>query len=97
MYVRSELHKTNAACTSLYERVRANGKTGKQALIAICNELIKQVYEVVKNGIMYQPNYCPGLYAKVATLRLARTVGRNYLTEEVYDLKLAVTALDMPC
>jgi transposase len=55
MYVRSELHKTNAACTSLYERVRANGKTGKQALIAVCNKLVK-VYVVVKNGIMYQPN-----------------------------------------
>ena len=59
MYVRSELHKTNAACTSLYERVRANEKTGKQALIAICNELIKQVYEVIKNGNRYQPIYCP--------------------------------------
>ncbi|MBK8087807.1 MAG: IS110 family transposase [Chitinophagaceae bacterium] len=50
--------KTNAACKALYERLRANGKTGKQALIAVCNKLLKQVFAVVKNNTMYQPNYC---------------------------------------
>ena len=50
--------KTNAACKALYERLRAKGKTGKQGLIAVCNKLLKQVYAVVKNGTMYQPNYC---------------------------------------
>lgn len=50
--------KTNAACKTLYERLRANGKTGKQALIAVCNKLLKQVFAVAKNGTMYQPNYC---------------------------------------
>ena len=50
--------KTNVACKALYERLRANGKTGKQGLIAVCNKLLKQVYAVVKNGTMYQPNYC---------------------------------------
>ncbi len=50
--------KTNTACKALYERLRANGKTGKQGLIAVCNKLLKQVYAVVKNGTMYQPNYC---------------------------------------
>lgn len=50
--------KTNAACKSLYERLRVNGKTGKQGLIAVCNKLLKQVFAVVKNGTMYQPNYC---------------------------------------
>lgn len=40
------------------KRLRANGKTGKQALIAVCNKLLKQVFAVVKNNTMYQPNYC---------------------------------------
>ena len=50
--------KTNTACKALYERLRANGKTGKQALIAVCNKLLKQVYAVAKNNTLYQPNYC---------------------------------------
>ncbi len=50
--------KTNTACKTLYERLRANGKTGKQALIAVCNKLLKQVFAVVKNNTLYQPNYC---------------------------------------
>lgn len=50
--------KTNTACKTLYDRLRANGKTGKQALIAVCNKLLKQVFAVVKNNTLYQPNYC---------------------------------------
>jgi transposase len=50
--------KTNIACKNLYDRLRANGKTGKQALIAVCNKLLKQVFAVVKNNSLYQPNYC---------------------------------------
>ncbi len=50
--------KTNTACKKLYERLKANGKTGKQALIAVCNKLLKQVFAVVKNNSLYQPNYC---------------------------------------
>ena len=50
--------KTNTACKALYERLKANGKTGKQGLIAVCNKLLKQVFAVVKNNSLYQPNYC---------------------------------------
>jgi|KBSMisStandDraft_5_1062788.scaffolds.fasta_scaffold15687_3 transposase len=50
--------KTNTACKILYDRLRTNGKTGKQALIAVCNKLLKQVFAVVKNKSLYQPNYC---------------------------------------
>ena len=50
--------KTNAASKALYERLEANGKTGKQGLIAVCNKLLKQVFAVVKNNSLYQPNYC---------------------------------------
>lgn len=41
-----------------YDRLEANGRTGKQALIAVMNKLLKQVFAVTKNGIIYQPNYC---------------------------------------
>jgi len=50
--------KTNTACKVVYERLRNKGKTGKQALIAVCNKLLKQVFAVVKNNTLYQPNYC---------------------------------------
>jgi hypothetical protein len=50
--------KSNVVCKVFYERLRANGKTGKQALIALCNKLMKQVFAVVKNNTLYQPNYC---------------------------------------
>jgi transposase len=50
--------KTNTACKALYERLKANGKTGKQALVAVMNKLLKQVFAVVKNNSLYQPNYC---------------------------------------
>jgi transposase len=50
--------KTNVACKALYERLRANGKTGKQALVAVMNKLLKQVFAVVKHNSLYQPNYC---------------------------------------
>jgi len=50
--------KTNTACKALYERLRAKGKSGKLALIAVCNKLLKQVFAVVKNNSLYQPNYC---------------------------------------
>ena len=50
--------KTNQACKALYERLKAKGKTGKQGLIAVCNKLLKQAFAVVKNNMLYQPNYC---------------------------------------
>jgi transposase len=49
--------KTNTACKALYERLRAKGKSGKQALIAVCNKLLKQVFAVMKNNTLYQPAY----------------------------------------
>lgn len=50
--------KASAACKALYEWLKGNGNTGEQGLIAVCNKLLKQVFAVVKNGTMYQPNYC---------------------------------------
>jgi transposase len=50
--------KTNHECKALYELLRGKGKSGKLALIAVCNKLLKQVFAVVKNNTLYQPNYC---------------------------------------
>ncbi len=50
--------QTNVACKQLFDRLKANGKTGKQALIAVMNKLLKQVFAVVKHNSLYQPNYC---------------------------------------
>ena len=49
---------TNPACQQLFQRLKDSGKSGKQALIAVMNKLLKQVFAVVKNGTVYQPNYC---------------------------------------
>ena len=49
--------KTNAACKALYDRMVAKGKNKKLAIIAVCNKLLKQVFGVVKSGILYQDDY----------------------------------------
>ena len=50
--------RNNIACKELYERLIAEGKSGKLALIAVCNKLLRRVFAVVKNNTTYQPNYC---------------------------------------
>ncbi len=50
--------RNNIACKALYKRLREKGKSGKLALIAVCNKVLKQVFAVVKNNTLYQPNYC---------------------------------------
>lgn len=49
--------KKNKACKDLYERIKAKGKNGKLALIAVCNKLLKQAFAIVKNGTTYNENY----------------------------------------
>ena len=49
--------KTNAACKALYDRMVEKGKNKKLAIIAVCNKLLKQVFGVVKSGILYQDDY----------------------------------------
>ncbi len=48
---------TNPACKILFDRLVAKGKNKKQAVIAVCNKLLKQVFAVVKSGIPYDKNY----------------------------------------
>ena len=49
--------KTNLACKQLFDRLVANGKNKKLAIIAVCNKLLKQVFGVIKSGKPYDKNY----------------------------------------
>lgn len=48
---------TNRACKELYERLVANGKNKKVAVIAVCNKLLKQVFGCVKNKTLFLDDY----------------------------------------
>jgi transposase len=48
----------NKGCRELYDRLVAKGKNKKAAIIAVCNKLLKQVFGVVKSGVLYQDNFC---------------------------------------
>jgi hypothetical protein len=49
--------KYNTACKELYDRLKAKGKRGKVALIAVCNKLIKQAFAIATRGTIYQKDY----------------------------------------
>ena len=49
--------KHNQVCKELFDRLKAKGKNGKVALIAMGNKLLKQAFAVAKSGGLYQPNY----------------------------------------
>lgn len=49
--------ETNPACKMLFDRLVANGKNKKLAVIAVCNKLLKQVFGVVSSGILFDKNY----------------------------------------
>ena len=54
--------KCNKSCKDLYERLRAKGKNGKVALIAVCNKLLKQAFAIATRGT----TYCPGYNSRLA-------------------------------
>ena len=47
----------NTACRETYERLRAKGKSGKVAIIAVANKLIRQAFAVVMNNRPYIDGY----------------------------------------
>ncbi len=49
--------KHNLACKALYERLRAKGKPYKQAMVAVMNKLIKQVFGVVQSRVAFDNKY----------------------------------------
>ena len=63
-HLRSQLYvvafssiRYNTACKEAYERLRAIGKSGKLAVIAIANKLIRQAFAVVKSDKPYIDGY----------------------------------------
>lgn len=63
-YIRGQLYTAamsaiqhNKECKAFYERLKANGKNGSVALIAVCNKLIRQAFAVVKNDTDYEDGF----------------------------------------
>ena len=83
-YMRSQLFvvsmpaiRFNKACAELYTRLRTNGKSGKLALIAVANKLIRQAFAVIKSGKPYVDGFVSTLpkllpdSAKASTMAVA--------------------------
>lgn len=49
--------KHNSACRIQYERLLANGKSKRVALVAVANKMVRQIFAVVKNNRIYDPDY----------------------------------------
>ena len=63
-YLRSQLYiaavssiRFNAACKETFDRLKAKGKSGKVAVVAVANKLIRQAYAVVTNDQPYVDGY----------------------------------------
>ena len=55
--------RCNAACRETYERLRTRGKSGKLAVVAVANKLIRQAFAVVTNNQPYIEGFVSS-YAK---------------------------------
>ena len=53
--------RSNTACKETYERLRSRGKSGRVAIIAIANKLIRQAFAVVTNNRPYIDRYVSSL------------------------------------
>ncbi|WP_250238548.1 transposase [Cardinium endosymbiont of Oedothorax gibbosus] len=47
----------NKACKAFYERLKARGKLGKVALIAVANKLIRQIFAILGDHTFYVDGY----------------------------------------
>lgn len=47
----------NLACKALYERLKAAGKCHKQAMVAVMNKLLRQIFAVVKNNTKFDNHF----------------------------------------
>lgn len=47
----------NLACKATYERLRKRGKTYKQAIVAVMNQLLRQIFAIVKKGTTFENGY----------------------------------------
>jgi transposase len=53
--------RCNTACREMYERLRSRGKSGRVAIIAVANKLIRQAFAVVTNNSPYIDGYVSSL------------------------------------
>ena len=51
--------RANKACKDLYDRLIEKGKSGKLALIAVANKLVKQAFALATKQQFYNSNYSP--------------------------------------
>lgn len=49
--------RKNKACKELYQRLVANGKPKKVALVAVGHKLLKQIFAIAKSGAPFDENY----------------------------------------
>jgi transposase len=49
--------KCNRGCKELYDRLIQKGKASRQALIAVSNKLLKQIFAIATSGSVYNPDY----------------------------------------
>lgn len=47
----------NKSCKDMYIRMKEKGKPGKVIIVAIMNNLIRQIVAIVKNEIKFDPNF----------------------------------------
>jgi transposase len=45
------------ACKATYERLRKRGKSYKQAIVAVMNQLLRQIFTIVKKGATFEKGY----------------------------------------
>ena len=53
--------RCNTACKDLYLRLKAKGKSGKVAIVAVANKLIRQAFAVIKNNCKYIDGFVSSL------------------------------------
>jgi len=63
-YIRAMLYmgarsakRFNPTCKLLYERLRSKGKGHKVAMVAVCNKLVRQLFAIVKNEIVFDKEF----------------------------------------
>ena len=47
----------NKQCRELYERLKAKGKSGRVAIIAVAAKLLRQAFGVLKSRVNFNENY----------------------------------------
>ena len=48
----------NPSCKNMYARMKKNQKPGKVIAVAIMNKLVRQIFSIVKNNRLYDPDFC---------------------------------------